>query len=142
VIQAVLDANVIVASLPAPDGLLKDLTDQWLSGRFDLVISEHIFREVAHAWSKRYWRARLDPITAEQYSRAPSGRSQPVSITSTVSGIAAHPEDDLVIATALSGNASVIVTGDREFLPVRQYEGIEIILPLDFLTRLDEAEAS
>jgi predicted nucleic acid-binding protein len=65
-----------------------------------------------------------------------------VPLTVTVSGAAAHMQDDVVLATALSGEASVIVTGDREFLQLRQYQGIDIISPRDFLTRLDEAGAS
>jgi len=51
-----------------------------------------------------------------------------------VSGIATHPEDDLVLATALSAGADYLVTGDRRFRTrVPHYQGITLISPAEFL---------
>jgi predicted nucleic acid-binding protein len=53
VIRAVLDTNVIVASLAAVDGGLARLTEHWPDRRFELVTSDFILTETERAWNKR-----------------------------------------------------------------------------------------
>jgi len=142
VTRVVLDSNVIASGLTATSGTVALIARRWLSDEFMLITSEHIIAEVTIAWNKPYWQARVPPGVTTQLLEVLTRRAEIVLITRTVSRIAAHPHDDLVIATAISGNASLIVTGDREFLRVRQYEGVEIISPQEFLTRLDETDAS
>lgn len=43
------------------------------------------------------------------------------ALTVAVHGIATHPEDDLILATALSGQADYLVTGDRQLLKLGTY---------------------
>lgn len=54
-------------------------------------------------------------------------------ITVEVSGIASHPEDDLVLATAVSAGVYRLVTGDKGLLSVGRYEGVVVYSPRDFL---------
>jgi predicted nucleic acid-binding protein len=52
----------------------------------------------------------------------------------TVAGVATHPEDDLVLATALSAGADYLVTGDRRFRTrVPHYQGVTLVSPAEFL---------
>lgn len=37
------------------------------------------------------------------------------------------PEDDLVLATALTGGASYVVSGDRHLLDLGRFEGVGIV---------------
>jgi predicted nucleic acid-binding protein len=47
------------------------------------------------------------------------------------------PADDHILACAVSGKADVIVSGDkRHLLPLKEYEGIPIVRPADFLRML------
>jgi len=46
------------------------------------------------------------------------------------------PDDDWVLATAVAGEAEVIVTGDGDLLDLRSYRGIAILSPRAFLERL------
>lgn len=47
-------------------------------------------------------------------------------------------DDDNILAAALSGQCDCIITGDKDLLVMKQYEGVEIFSPRDFL----ENEAS
>jgi predicted nucleic acid-binding protein len=51
------------------------------------------------------------------------------------------PKDDMVVATAVAAGADYLVTGDRRhLLSLREYEGIRIVTPrqfLDFIARDD-----
>jgi predicted nucleic acid-binding protein len=47
------------------------------------------------------------------------------------------PADNHILACAVSGNADVIVSGDkRHLLPLKEYEAIPIVRPADFLRML------
>lgn len=43
-------------------------------------------------------------------------RTEWVEVTAVVSGMASHPEDDRILATALSARADILVTGDTQLL--------------------------
>ena len=42
------------------------------------------------------------------------------------------PDDDNILATAISGNCDCIITGDNDLLVLKKYEGIDIFSPKDF----------
>jgi predicted nucleic acid-binding protein len=46
-------------------------------------------------------------------------------------------DDDLVLATAVAAGAELIVTGDDDLLVLKEYEGVAIVSPRQFLERLD-----
>ena len=55
-----------------------------------------------------------------------------------VSGIASHPEDDLVVSAAISGDVDFLVTGDKDLLALRRHGGIRIVSPREFVELLEE----
>jgi putative PIN family toxin of toxin-antitoxin system len=44
------------------------------------------------------------------------------------------PDDDNVLAAAVSGKCDCIITGDKDLLVLKEYEGITILSPRDFIT--------
>jgi uncharacterized protein len=50
---------------------------------------------------------------------------------------APDPEDSFLLAMARAGAASVIVTGDKALFSMREWEGIEILSPREFVRALD-----
>lgn len=58
-------------------------------------------------------------------------------LTVRVSGVATHPEDDLVLSTALSGNVEYLVTGDIKLQRLGTYQGIQMLSPRAFLRLLE-----
>jgi putative PIN family toxin of toxin-antitoxin system len=54
-------------------------------------------------------------------------------------GATKDPDDEMILECALAGEADYIVSGDqRHLLPLRQFRGIAIVSPADFLRRLPE----
>ena len=58
------------------------------------------------------------------------------------SPVCRDPDDDLVLATALSGGAELIVTGDQDLLVLHRYEGVRLVSPRQFLEWLDAGPGS
>jgi putative PIN family toxin of toxin-antitoxin system len=108
-----------------------------LRRRYTIVISDHIIEEVRFALSKPFFVSRLAPEVAETLLVDLEQKADKVDISQSVEGVATHWQDDLVLATALSGHADVLVTGDRELLNLDQPFPFRIISPQEFLSMLE-----
>ena len=138
-ITAVLDANVLVSGFVAgrPDSAVALVLDAWRAGRYSLIISEHLLAEVIQTFADPYFAARLDPAQVTAIPALLRAHADVVAITATVSGIASHPEDDLVLATAVSARTDYLVTGDERLQAVSVYEDVRIVAPRQFLEILE-----
>ena len=138
-IRATLDTNVLASGAIATSGTIARLIDAAFSGRFLLIASEPIITELKRTLTRPYFVARLPPHwTIEGYVASLETVGQIIPITAPVHGIATHPEDDLVLATAVSGDADYLVTGDKGLLGVGSYEGVTIVTPGAFLEVLGQ----
>ena len=52
--------------------------------------------------------------------------------------ICRDPDDDWVLATAVAGEADVIVSGDKDLLILKRFQGIPIVTPRGFLELLQQ----
>ena len=132
-IRAVLDVNVLASGslqAPTPPGLLLDI---WQTGSFRLLISEHILTNLQRALAKTYFRRRLTAAETNAFLALLRQEATLVPITALVHGVAPDTEDDLVLATALSGQANYLVTGDAAFRDLQTYRGIRMVSPRAFL---------
>jgi putative PIN family toxin of toxin-antitoxin system len=135
VIVAVLDTNVLASGFLRrnPASTVVQIVDAWRAFRYRLVVSEHILGELARTFQDPYFRRFLRD--AEIVAALALLRRQATIATATtvVVGIASHPEDDLVLATAVSAMADYLVTGDRQLRGLGVYRGVAILSPRAFL---------
>lgn len=140
-IRAVLDTNVIVSGVLRYDvstGTPAELLRRWLASAFELVISEVLTAEIERTLlQKPYFAARIEQAVGDRWISTLASFAILTAITTTVSGVASHPEDDLVLATAVSAQAEYLVTDDKQLLRLRSYRGVAIISPSQFLAVLD-----
>lgn len=137
----VLDANTLVPMALAPaTGVLAGILAAWRRGLFIVVISDYLLAEVQRTLGNRYFSRRLSSRDVQTYLAFIRAAAQLRPITVTVAGVATHPEDDLVLATALSAKAEYLVTGDIRFRNrVPRYQGVRLVSPAEFLTILATA---
>jgi len=138
-IRVTLDTNVLVSGVVTSAQTVNGQVIQaWRDSKYSLILSEAILTEFSRTLTQPYFSARL---TASQIAGTVSFRREAtiVPIIITVSGVATHPEDDPIIATALSGKAHYLVTRDEKLQKkVPEYKGVSIISPPVFLQRLRE----
>ncbi len=87
------------------------------------------------------WRAFTDPyfaarVTTEEATAIlllQGANATVTDLTVEVLGVASHPEDDLVLSTALSGHAELLCTRDKQLLKLRTHAGIRIVSPGELL---------
>jgi putative PIN family toxin of toxin-antitoxin system len=54
-------------------------------------------------------------------------RSEVVDLDRRVKAVDADPDDDIVLSTAVNGEAAFIVTGDKHLLELEDFESVRII---------------
>ena len=138
---AVLNTNVLASgflgyyiSASTPGELLR----RWRGEVFGLVTSEQILVELGRTFTRPYFSRRLSVTECAENIALLRTRLTLVSITVEIHGIATHPEDDLVLATAMSGHADYLVTGDLKLQRLGTYQGVRILSPRDFPNVLEQ----
>ena len=120
-------------------GGVSDMTETGSAGDIavdiaDLVATVEIlteYRRVARRLARQYPSVDVDPVLDLVIRESRIVRPAPVPVDSC------DDEDDVkFLACAISGHATCVVSGDRALLRATGYEGIEVVTPRDFLTRL------
>lgn len=141
-IRAILDANTIVS------GLLRfrtgasppvEILRAWLDERFLLFISDELLAEIIRTLSKPWFLARVERDAYEAVISALRDDAHRVKIMYPVIGVATHPEDDLVLAAAVSAAAGYLVTGDGQLLALETFRDVAIVSPRNFMKILESA---
>ena len=135
----VLDTNLIVSGVIVA-GLPRRLVDGAKTGEFELCTSEALLAELLDVLSRGKFAARL-----EQAGLTPQGIVDDlrriaviVSPIETPRVVPTDPDDDHVIAAAVTGQADLIASGDkRDLLPMVSYQGIEIVTARVAVERLE-----
>jgi putative PIN family toxin of toxin-antitoxin system len=135
VISAVLDTNTIVSATIVPQGMPGQILQAGRSQRFRWVTSLVIIEEVSRALHRPRIQRKYQISTADvNRVRELLERETIVSpIGTQVQGVATHPEDDLILATAVSAQVDYLVTGDQQLQRLGTYQGVTILSPRRFL---------
>lgn len=118
-IKATYDTNVLVSgtvSLQGPPAFVRS----------------HLLLNCQRRWKKAYFTSRLTNKQTQSFIHLVRERATIVSITAPMPQVATHSEDDIVLATAESGKAKYIVTGDYGLQDLKQYNDIQIVSPQAF----------
>jgi putative PIN family toxin of toxin-antitoxin system len=124
-----LDSNVLVAAFVAR-GLCADLLRRVLS-EYELVVPELVAQEVRRTLSEKLKASpeALSSVEAifERCDIAPRGDSpSPIAVR--------DPDDERVLADAISAGAEILVSGDQDLLVVAEGSPIRILSPRAFMT--------
>lgn len=140
----VLDTNILISALLSPDGAPARVVSLWEEGRFDVGVSPALVSELERALSyskvRRYLKNpdRTIPTFLERLQFA-AITTEPTEFFNAVEG---DPDDNRVLECALGAGARYIITGDRHLLVLKEFRGIYILSPAEFLTLIDLANRS
>jgi putative PIN family toxin of toxin-antitoxin system len=124
-----LDSNVLVAAFVAR-GLCADLLRRVLS-EYELVVPELVAQEVRRTLSEKLKASPEALSTVEAIFE----RCDIVPRGDTPSAIAVRdPDDERVLADAISAGAEILVSGDQDLLVVAEGSPIRILSPRAFMT--------
>ena len=131
--RVVLDTNVLMSGIFFTGPPARILA-AWAEGELDLLASVDIlaeYRRVVDRLRKKYPSVDVDPVLDLVIRESRIVELVPIHAD------ACSDKDDLkFLACALAGNATCVVSGDRALLRASGYEGIEVMTPRAFQTRL------
>jgi putative PIN family toxin of toxin-antitoxin system len=131
-VKAVLDTNVLVSGLlwrGAPYRCL--LAAQ--AGLFDLAISQEIMDELARVLTEKFH------FTDEEVRASADFILRIGRMAETAGSLRAvkdDPDDDKFLETALAAEAQVIVSGDHHLIDLKEFRGIRVLKPSEFLDQV------
>jgi len=130
-VRVVFDTNVLYSALAAK-GFCEEVLDE-AADDCVTVWSDPLKQELESLLARRH---KIGPATrtvlAAYVDLCEFVEPQPLSAR-----VCRDKSDDVVLATALAGKADMIVTGDEDLLVLKEFRGIRILSPRQFLEILD-----
>ena len=143
-VRVVLDTNTVVSGLlwAGPPREVIALIEQ---EKIILCTSPALIAELHDVIGRPKFSSRLERVqqspheVAERYVEHAAIIVEPQEVPEIVTS---DPDDDLVLACALSAAADYIISGDRHLLDLKNYQDIPILSAADFLTAYQATRVS
>ena len=135
-LRATLDVNVLVEGTISSRGPAGAILAAWEEGQVEVVICEEIIAEFEDVLNRPRIRGRYAGLTAPTIAAAVAALRQnatDVLVNDIPSVIRDDPDDDVVLACAIAGNADYIVSRDQHLLRHATVARIPIVPPESFL---------
>jgi putative PIN family toxin of toxin-antitoxin system len=131
-VRIVLDSSVLVAAHITRAGVCAELFEDVLM-QHHLVISRFILDELARKLTDEF---DFDQATVRRIIRFISAQSTEVKPATLPKNVCRDPQDIPVLGTAVSGEATLLITVDKDLLAIEEFAGISIVRPGEFWRRV------
>lgn len=135
-----LDANVLISGALAknrPESTPGRIVLAWQAQRFRVIVTDPLLNEITRNLARLHFGGRLPLADLDAFLLFLRTEAEVVPLAVSVQGVATHPEDDLILATAVSAGTDTLVSGDRQLLALGSFRGIDIIAPSTFLATIE-----
>jgi putative PIN family toxin of toxin-antitoxin system len=131
-VRIVFDTNVLVAAFTSL-GLCHQAYEHALA-RTDIVTARRLLDELHDTLTGKM---KIDPSLAGEILAELANELEIVEPVPLLKSICRDEDDDWVLATALAGHSEIIVSGDKDLLVLKQFQGIKILSPRQFVEWMD-----
>jgi putative PIN family toxin of toxin-antitoxin system len=139
-LRVVIDTNVLVSSVLSKHGVPAQVVAAWQERKFLVVTSIFAMNEARNTLEELHktgkytiHQNKIDELMNLFHTTAKFVLSMP-DLTGVVP---ADPDDEKILATAVGGEASIIISGDKHLLNLKEYQRITILTPRQFLRLLE-----
>lgn len=126
--RIVLDSSALIAAAISRAGVCAELLEDVLT-HHELVISDFITHELRRKLRDKF---NFPESEVRQLQRFLGKVATAVVPADLPADVCRDPADIPVLGTAVAGNASILVTVDKDLLTIREFQGIAIIKPGEF----------
>lgn len=125
--RILLDTNIIVSGLLSANQPPGELLASWLDGGFELVTSNAQIEELRRVVGYDKLRTRISPQQAANVLENLDTMSVVVELAAGID-LSLDPDDNVILGTAIAGDAKLIVSGDKaHMLSLEKVNGIPIM---------------
>lgn len=127
----VVDTNVLISRLLAPNGVAAKAVDHALEGGI-LLLSDDTLAELVAVLGRAKFDTYVSRSDRQRFIALLGGVARIVPVIQKICACR-DPKDDKFLDVALSGGARAIVSGDQDLLVLHPFHGIDIVTPAAFL---------
>jgi putative PIN family toxin of toxin-antitoxin system len=122
-VRVVFDTNIFISAFAIPGSLAEKAILKIIEEEDSLLISKDIIDEVLSVLSSKFGRDR------EELSHVAVTLSELAEWVKPARRVKIFKDDpdNRILECAIYGEADLLVTGDKEFLQLREYKGVKII---------------
>lgn len=106
---------------------------EWRDAQFELINTQATLEEITRRLRDKAIQFGADPTLAEDWVEYISVFANLVEPTGAGQGVTRDPKDDKFLDAAVSGKAVFLVSSDHDLLSLKEYQGIKIVSPKEFL---------
>ena len=134
-LKVVLDTSCLISFVLTTGDIMSQIILAWRENEFELVTSPETRDELAVVLDRPKIQA-LAGGSIDRLKREVEKHSVHVPGLKIVSGVCRDPRDDKFLACAAEGRVEYLVSSDKDLLDLKQYEGVCILNPGQFLIAL------
>lgn len=133
-----VDTNLVVSAF-LWGGNPRRVLDAAHAGVIDLFTSHDLLSELEEVLSRDKFQRRLEAVNSsvgeilDQYKAL----AELIEVDEMEPVVIRDPDDDAVIACALSADSELIISGDKDLLDLEEYRSIRILSATEFLSELE-----
>ena len=131
----VFDSNVIISAMLF-NASIPGLAFTRALDEGTILISRSLVEELSDVLGRDKFDRYITREARERFLESLISESELVEITESVQ-VCRDPKDDRILELAVNGNASLVITGDKDLLVLQQYRGLQIVSPASF-SRLEQ----
>lgn len=136
-----VDTNVYVSGTTVSASPPGRIIRAWEERKINLALSEAIISEIRDVLIRPYFTAHLQMSTGQIDQYINDLRLGAIVVPgATEVNICRDPKDNMVFSCALEAKANFIVSGDKDILEVKSFQGIPVKSPKDFVEGILETK--
>lgn len=125
--RIVLDTKILVSSLITTNTPPDMLYQAWECNYFKLITSQAQVEEIERVFDYEHLKSIISPSSTQKLLNTIDVEAVIIDKIPSIN-ISPDPKDNMILATAIAGNANLIVTGDkRHLLSLKVVKGIPIV---------------
>lgn len=139
-LRAVLDTNVFVSGIKSQKAAPGQIIDAWMQKRFTVITSPQLIREIHEVLMRSPILDLLEKTPGEvnEFVKLLLQKTFVAEGKLEIDVLKKDPDDNMVLACAVEGQAKYLVTGNIKHFPLEEYQGIKIVKPQEFVEILNK----
>jgi putative PIN family toxin of toxin-antitoxin system len=129
--RVILDTNIFVSGIHWKNGPSGRVIDLWLDNKFELIISQSIIDEIVETLSDFKINLSFNDIIF--WVSVLADYAVFVEPLFSLEVIKDDKDDNKFLEAGVEGNADYIISQDNHLLKLKEFKGIKIIKPEEFL---------
>ena len=133
-LRVVVDTNLIVSGTTSTQSVPYHLLESWRNNDYILITSLPIIAEITEVLNRPEIKSYFS-LTDNQVQNVLKSLENVTSGTTEIHIVKDDPDDDKLIAAAIEGSATHIISGDQHLLKLNTYQNIPILTAREFLEK-------